>query len=288
MTTPRFFFVFAAVSILAGSLFTSCNLEKEVDIDLPDYDNQLVVECYLEPGLPYRLSLSKSAAYFAPFPDPDDVGGFLQELLVQGAEVRIRHKDQVIALENRLSIDLENQRLYNYTGNDLVPLDTLAPFFLEIITPEGKKITGQTRLLPRVPIDSVVVEFKESDTLARTLTYFGDPGEGSNFFRFVLRYSNQDSIPLQDFTLEDRFVDKSFVLGAAYEFSEGDTLVHTLYHVEESYYRFLESVQRAVFGNGNPFAQPSPLISNLGGDAGAVGVFTGLHYDRRVTIIKRK
>ncbi len=284
----RLFPALGALWFLAGWLFSSCNLEKEVDIDLPEYESQLVVECYLEPGLPYRLSLSKSAAYFAPFPNPGDVNGFLQELLVQGAEVRIRHKDQVIALENRLSIDLENQRLYNYTGNDRVPLDTLEPFFLEIITPEGKKITGQTRLLPKVPIDSVVVEFKEGDTLARTLTYFGDPGEGSDFFRFVLRHANRDSIPLQDFTLDDRFVEKSFVLGAAYEFAEGDTLVHSLYHLEEPYYRFLESLQRAVFGNGNPFAQPSPLISNLGGDAGAVGVFTGLQYDRLVTIIKRK
>lgn len=278
------YFCFA---LFASLSLTSCNLEKEIEIELPEYQSQLVLECYLEPGKPFRLALSRSAAYFDPFPAPDNLAGFLQEILVPGAKVQVRHKNRLYPLANVLYFDPSGRRLYNYFSPTLVPLDTLDPFTLEVTTAEGKMITASTRILPVVPIDSAVVQFKEGDTLARVLTYFTDPPEKSNYFRRVLHLNSIDSIPLQDFTTDDRFVEKTFVFGTGYEYKDGDTLISTVYHIDEPYFRFQESLQRAVFGNGNPFAQPSPLISNLSGDANAIGIFTGLRYSRVYSIIKK-
>ncbi len=280
---PRNLFLAA----LAFYVLASCNLEKEIEIELPEYESQLVLECYLEPGKPFRLALSKSAAYFDPFPAPDNLAGFLQEILVPGAKVQIRHKNRLYPLANVLYFDPSGRRLYNYFSPNLVPLDTLEPFALEVITAEGKTINASTRILPLVPIDSAVVQFKEGDTLARVLTYFTDPPEKPNYFRRVLHLNSLDSIPLQDFTVDDRFVEKTFVFGSGYEYKKGDTLISTIYHIDEPYYRFQESLQRAVFGNGNPFAQPSPLISNLSGDANAIGIFTGLRFSRVYSIVKK-
>ena len=280
---PRNLFLAA----LAFYVLASCNLEKEIEIELPEYESQLVLECYLEPGKPFRLALSKSAAYFDPFPAPDNLAGFLQEILVPGAKVQIRHKNRLYPLANVLYFDPSGRRLYNYFSPNLVPLDTLEPFALEVITAEGKTINANTRILPLVPIDSAVVQFKEGDTLARVLTYFTDPPEKPNYFRRVLHLNSLDSIPLQDFTVDDRFVEKTFVFGSGYEYKKGDTLISTIYHIDEPYYRLQESLQRAVFGNGNPFAQPSPLISNLSGDANAIGIFTGLRFSRVYSIVKK-
>ena len=49
------------------AFFSACNLTNDVNIDLPDYDRQPVVECYLEPGKPFRLLLSQSYSFFDPF-----------------------------------------------------------------------------------------------------------------------------------------------------------------------------------------------------------------------------
>ena len=45
-------------------LSVACNLEKEIEIELPEYGGQIALECCLEPGKPYRLTLTRSTAYF--------------------------------------------------------------------------------------------------------------------------------------------------------------------------------------------------------------------------------
>ena len=50
--------------LFALTIFASCDLEREIDVDLPEYQNQLVVEAYLEAGKPYRLLLTESISYF--------------------------------------------------------------------------------------------------------------------------------------------------------------------------------------------------------------------------------
>ncbi|MFZ4559996.1 MAG: DUF4249 domain-containing protein [Saprospiraceae bacterium] len=269
-------------------LSVACNLEKEIEIELPDYAGQLALECYLEPGKPYRLTLTRSTAYFDLLPGkPDSVLAYLQGILVNGAQVNIRQGNKTIKLANRLAVDPESQHFYNYFSPELVPLDTVQPFYLDILTADGKTIQASARVPVRVAIDSVVVEFKEKDTLARALTYFTDrPGE-TNYYRRVLHRGNLNRIPEQDFSSDDRFVQDVFVFGTGYDFAEGDTLINTIYHLEEPYFRYLQSVQGAVSSNGNPFAQPSTILSNLKGTANAIGIFTGLQYDRVFTIVKR-
>ena len=267
------------------SAFAACNLEREIEIDLPNYESKIFVECYLEPGQPFTLLMTRTSPYFAPFPDLDLQ--FLDELLVDSAEVLIKHKGITYTLQNQLTIVNRTGKLYNYKANELVPVDFDDDFELLITTKEGKTITGITRLLPKVPIDSIVVDFVENDTLARVLTYFTDIPNQTNYYRRMLHEHTLDSIPQQDFATDDRFVEDLVVFGTGYDFTEGDTVFNTLVHIDLAYYDFYNSVQNARVSNGNPFGQPSPIASNLGGTAGALGIFTGLSYDRIMTIISR-
>lgn len=274
-----FLFVAFAITVVG------CNLEQEIDIDLPDYESRYVVECYLEPGQPFTLLLTRTASYFDPFPTSNN--DFLDQILVDGATVTIEHNGQTYALQNGLFFNPLSRKAYNYLTPEFIPEDYERDFELNIVTPDGKTITATTRILRPIPIDSIVVEFLEDDTLARVLTYLKDVPNEQNYIRRMLHEHSLDSIPLQDFATDDRFVEDNIVFGSAYNFAAGDTVFNTIFHIDRPYYDFFNSVQTAAASNGNPFGQPSPIISNLRGTANAIGIFTGLSYDRIMTIVER-
>ena len=277
---------------IAFLLFTfslqSCgHLEKEINLELPEYQPQYVVECYLEPGQPFSLLLTKSTPYFEPF--PDDLLNFVQAILVDSAEVTITVDGVDYLLANSPTINPITFKLNNYYNPTMVPADFDHDFSLNITTPDGKTITAVTRLLPVVPIDSVVIEFDEvQDTLARALTYISDDPATVDYYRRMLHHNSLDSIPDQDFVTNDDYVDdRTIVFGTSYDFKEGDTIYNTIFHIDRTYFDFWESTFNAFNSNGNPFGQPSSIISNLGGDAGALGIFTGLNYDRVMTVVEK-
>jgi len=265
---------------------SACNLDQEVDLKLPEYDSRLVVEGYLEVGRPFAVLLTRSSGYFDPF----NLNGnqFLTDLLEGGARVTIKQGDKVYELENRLTVDRFTGKFFNYFLDMPVPANYDEAFELEILTGKGDRISSTTQLLKPILIDSVNVEFDPDEpSLARVLTYFTDPPDETNYYRRMLSEGNLDSLAFQDFSTSDRVVENVVVFGTRYVFEEGDSVINTLFHISEDYYNFLESVQGAVQANGNPFAQPSPIISNIESNANAVGIFTTLNYDRRVTVIKR-
>lgn len=272
-------------AVLAIVALWACDLEQEVDIDLPEYESRIILECYLEPGQPFSLLLSRSHPFFDPFPPLNQ--DFLANILIDSAQVEIAHNGRTYVLENRLAFNPQTRKVFNYYSSEKVPFDTIAPFELSVTLPDGQAISGTTRILPAVGIDSLVVQFAESDTLARVLTYFTDDTSERNYYRRMFHQSSLDSSAVQDFSVDDRILEGTAVFGTGYNYSEGDTVISTLFHIDRSYYEFLESVGDALNANGNPFAQPSPIISNLEGTVDAVGIFTGISYDRKAIILEK-
>ena len=92
------------IAILFIAAVAACgSLEKEIDLNLPEYEPQYVVECYLEPGQPFSLLLTRSAPYFEPF--PSDLEGFVETLLVDSAEVLINYQGKTHLLTNGLVLN---------------------------------------------------------------------------------------------------------------------------------------------------------------------------------------
>ncbi len=270
---------------LAANLITACNLEQEVEIELPAYESQYVVECYLEPGKPFGLLLSRSLPYFDPF--TGELQDFLEQILVDSAEVSITHNGQTYVLNNGFFLHPDALRLYNYGSFDLVPEDFDNDFVLDIELPSGETYTAHTRIYPKVPFDELVVEKAANDTLYRFLAYFKDPDpERENYFRYTLNIGSLDSLPYHNFLAADRFSGEDRLLfGTQYTFASGDTLIATICHIDKAYYDFFSTVLMAETSNGNPFAQPGGLISNIEGEPPAIGIFTGLNCDRDTLII---
>ena len=269
------------------ALLTACNLTKEVDIQLPEYTVQPVVECYLEPGKPFRLLLTRSYGFFDPLGLDSS---FLDKTLVSNALVTVTYNGQTDTLYNNFSVEPSPLKLFNYTGDRIVPATPGLEYVLNISLPNnGGQITGRTTMLPLVPIDSIVVEFgpKSTDSLARVLTYITDDRSTVDYYRRMLNYSNLDSLADQDFIFSDRTsTTEKIAFGTGYELERGDTVFNTVFHITKDYYDFYESVSLARAGNANPFAQPSAIRSNVSGTANPLGIFTCLVYDRKRTIAK--
>jgi len=276
------------IFFLALLSLVACNLTKEVDIDLPQYDRQPVVECYLEPGQPFRLLLTRSYGFFDPFGLDSN---FIQNTLLDSAIVTISYDGRTDTLRNGLFFTFVSPiKIYNYQSNTLVPATVGSNYVLNIMLPNnGGNITGNTVMLPRVPIDSVVVQFSATaDTLARALMYITDDQSQTNYYRRLLNIGSLDSVPEQDFIVDDGIsTTPTLAFGTGYNYKEGDTLFNAIYHITQAYYDYTESVQLAVSGNANPFAQPSPIKSNVSGSANPLGIFTCLVYDRDTTIVHR-
>lgn len=269
--------------IVINILFAACNLTQDIEIELPNYESQTMVECYLIPGQPFAALITKSAAYFDPFPRTPEQ--FLEQTLVDGAEVNITYGNTTVKLTNQIFVNPFTGQIFNYVAPTLVPALFNQPFHLEVITDEKSPITATTFIPTRVPIDSTVVEFNPKDSLARVLVYWTDNQNEQNFYRRTQAVGTRDSITI-DFPLDDTFNDNSkFVVGSGFDFAVGDTVFNTIYHLTPDHFTFLNSVFNAAAGNGNPFAQPSTIQSNVKGNKNPLGIFTGLTLEERMTII---
>lgn len=271
--------------------WSGCNLEETISLNLPDYEPEWVVECYLEPGNPYALTLIESSGYF----DAPEVP-FVKDALVvithQGVADTLRYVEIP-------SPDPLLRLVGAYISDRQVPADYNSPFSLFIRTATGETLRSQTLIPPPLPIDSVVWRFNE-DSLALVLTYLTDVPGQPNYFRRVLSRQVLDRNPLagnikepdstwqaeidQVFVASDEFIaGRQIVFGTTFDYAKGDTLTSAIYHITEDYYRYLESVEAAITANLNPFGQPSSILSNIDG---GLGIFTGYTLDQQVVVIR--
>lgn len=275
---------FLLAAIIAVFL-AACNLTKEVKIDLPEYVAQPVVECYLENGQQLTLLLTKSSPFFEPLGTPTE---WLKGLLLDSALVVIVGPGSRDTLANQLTYNPLTKKFYNYASPKTFSSTVGETWDLEIRLKDGTEISGRTTIVPPVKIDSIVTEWKANDTLARVLTYTTDDLSVADFYRRTLHVGSLDSFPLIDFLVEDNFFSsKKVAYGTLYDFSEGDTVFNTVFHLEKPYFDYLNTLQISVQSNGNPFAQPARIQSNVSGTANPIGIFTNLQYDRVRTIISR-
>jgi hypothetical protein len=161
-------------------------------------------------------------------------------------------------------------------------------FTLDVSDSKGRHLTGTATMPARVPLDTLEWKFNDKtgeERKAYVLTKFQDPAATADFYRLQIHHDSiSEKSRERDFSLDDRLTNGQLMtLGTSYRFSSGDTLLVTLLHIDEPFYRFLQSVDDARNANGNPFAQPAAIRSTV---QGGVGVFTILSQDQRTIIIK--
>ncbi len=268
----RHIFIFTFVIF---SLIGCKNLTRDIEITLPPSTPQLQVECYLRPGLPFLLSLNETNDYF---------NSNLAEIKsIERATVTVAHNGQTDTLA-ALTIPYRGRNLTVYANFKLVPNDTINPFRLTIKTADGRMVWAETRILPPVNIDSLRQVISPVDAKRAAIAVIKDKAASRDFYRLITYKNSKDSLPDRTVRFTDQLTNGQDIISATgYRFSPKDTLYWQLYHIEQAYYDFLQSGGAASSANGNPFAQPALLRSNING---GVGIFTGMSMTEKTIIIK--
>ena len=271
------------LSIAALSLTACENFQKNIEVDLPNYESENVVECYLRPGRRITLLLTKSSAYFGEVGIPQ----------VPDAEVTIVAKGEnsfVEPMRYRSNIPFVPGEYYNYESAQWVYPDDRSQYFLTVKDRRtGQVITGTTEYLAPPYIDEVEARFRESDSTAFLLTKFQDvDAYERNYYRLVVkkRLAGGNDKIVNDIKFEGNLkTGNQITIGSSYDFKHGDEATVTIYHLSKPYYEFLRTMDAAQQGNRNPFAQPTTVRSTV---EGGLGVFTFLTYDERIVEVKFK
>ena len=286
-------------------LFSSCSLEQEVDLNLPEYEPQIMVECYLRPGQPYVMTLTESVGYF----------GDIQISFIKDATVTITRPGETIPLVP-IGVPVDAQipgglvdtsflnslkpiigdSLFFYATAAAVPEEYDIEYQLLIETKDGRKLRASTVIPKPVPIASMEYKFND-DSLAFVLTRWQDDPDQVNFYRRILLERRQRIIDLpggmkdtvynsreeQNFIIDDDIENGQLItVGTNFEYELGDTLIAQVQHITGDYYRFIETSDAAVIANLSPFGQPAIISSNI---EGGMGIFTGFTIEEMVLVV---
>lgn len=299
-------FYFVVITLIISVLFTSC--EREVNIDIPDSEGRLIVEARIEDGLPPIVILSKSIGYFK-FTDQST----FESMFIRGAIVSIDNgsaKENLIEICSRSFPDSLLPVLASFIGVDV---NTLAAVNFCVYTTLNNQFWGKegksykllinylgdnyeavTTIKPKAPLDSLWFEvFADRDSLGFIWANFSEPAGLGNAYRWYAMRLGKDANFIAPFgsVFDDKFIDgQTFRFGynrgavpnstaqddkepEAGFFKKGDTVVVKFCTIDYPTYEFLRSYEAEVANNGNPFASPTTIKSNISG--GAIGYWGG-------------
>ncbi len=283
------------ILILASvAMMSSC--EKNIELDLPPIDQKVVVEGYVENGLPPYVILSKTEPYFDPIGQ-----NTINNLPVRGALVYISDGIDTVQL-TELDTSINGVSL----GGFYVALDSITflptmigtpgtTYSLNIITAAGEQLSSIAKLPFPIPLDSTWFKVQEDlDSLGWAWARLADPDTLGNAYRWFAKRLNKDDFFIAPIgsVFEDRFINgRSFnfpynrgsIQNSEAEednneeadyYKKGDTIVVKFCTIDFATYEFWRDAENQVSSNGSPFAVPSNVKSNITGGRGLFATYT--------------
>ena len=301
--------------IISVVLF-SC--EKDIDIDLPEADRQLVVEGSIEPGQPPFIILTKTEGYFSPV----DLNS-LQNSFVHNATVFVNNGTNNIQLTEictdqlpdsllptiaeLIGVSLTSLKTYGfclYTTLDPLIFGEVGKTYSLTIESEGEALTSVTTIPIPVPMDLYWYKDQPGYSNYGYLWFkLNDPPEYGSAYRIYTQRKGKDSrfIPAHGSVFDDHFFNglnfEAFIFRGLEQgstdpddsgetssyFKQGDTIIIKFCTIDQPHFQFWNSFEIAAFNNGNPFAAPATIKTNIEGGLGVWGGY-GVAYDTLVAV----
>jgi len=290
----------------------SCS--KEVKIDIPGFDEQIVIDGSIETGTPAIIFLSNSKDIYAPTDINSYLNGFISGATVTVSNGTITDTLTEICTDNLpagfesiaaaffgLPIEqLVNLHLCAYVSIGLVG-EVGKTYTLKVIH-NNKTYTSSTKIENPTALDNLF--WREQVNLPGygfSWAKITDSPVMGDAYRWEVKNISDGSFskPFQPFT-DDRFYN-----GKTFEFSVenpmsfkdttienqykgyyklGDTIVVKFSKLGKKEYQFFEKKYNQIYSGGNPFATPTNIPTNIEG--GALGIWAGFSpwYDTLICV----
>lgn len=283
-------------------LFASC--EKTIDIEVPPSTASVVIEGTIETDDYPFVIISRSEDFFAPI---STSASALANSLVRDAEVFIKvdgveHEIPKVCIndlppefreyaEDILGFDdiPEELDLCAYLSFDFVG-EVGKTYGLRVIV-DGEEYTSTTTIPQKVDLEAMWFQLQPPENAQGYIwCTLDDPDTLGNAYRMYAERIGRDDRPIAvpGASFEDRFFngerfDFNFARGSqfgveededsAYYFKTGDLVAVKFATTDLGVYDFWETADVAFAGEGNPFAPPVQVKSNISN--GARGVWAG-------------
>lgn len=276
--------------------------EKNVDFDIDEAKPKLVVEAYIENGMPPVVFLSNSLSFYEKV-DPATVASSY----IRNAFVYVSNGTKTHRLKPYI-LSIGGNYLYYYSVDSSSPStlfmgEIKKQYSLRIVTEDGTEYTSQTTIPdttkridslfwkpapPGNPAWKAVLMLKVTDR----------PGYG-DYTRYFTTRNDELFYPGLNSVYDDQVIDGSTYevqvergldrnishpAGSIY-FDRGDTVTLKLCGIDKATYDFWRTIEFNFASIGNPFSTPTKVISNISN--GALGYFGGYAAQYRTIIIPR-
>ncbi len=273
-------------------IFSIASCEKDITVDLPRPEKAVVIEGAIESGAYPWVIITRNTPYFEPVDAQTVVN-----LLVLNAYVIVTDGHDTDKLT--LQVDTNLVPPFIYKGSHIKG-EVGKTYFLKAIV-DGKEYTSYTTIPNPVTLDSV--KFKprnpqENDTLGYLWIYFRDPDSIGNNYRIFSKTLGKDSVFVHPFSsvADDMLINGRNVEYLVYRgrnpnimtdpnaapdptkpprwaFVTGETAVIKFCSIDKTHFNFWKSVEQQMSSDGNPFASPTSVVTNIEG--GALGIWGG-------------
>lgn len=306
----RLDYISVLLFIATMAIISSCT--KEVKIDIPGYEEQLVVDGQIHvDGFPVVL-LSRSQNIYA----ATDLSAYL-ESFVSDATVSVSNGSVSVPLQiySIADLPLETQKrvaemlslelnevvfvpILVYSTTDPSMLGQVGKTYDLTIQHEGKSYTGSTELIQPVALDNIYWKPDEDNAqFGSCWARLSDPAGVYNAYRWerkiiniqsngqpkdvIFRHSNSPHFDDEffdgvTFEFETRYPKKDTTYPEGYEryYKLGDTVVIKFSRVDQKVFTFFDKKDAQMSSAGNPFSTPVNAPSNISG--GALGIWAGI------------
>lgn len=288
----------ALLVILISVLFLS-SCERAVEFELDDVSPKVVVEATIENNTAPVVVLSRSTSFFSTI----DLAA-LSNSFIRNAEVYVSNGPQTHRLKE-YAVPVGSFFLYYYSNDPASPATSFVgelnkQYSLRIVT-DGREYTAVTNIPDTTRrIDSLFWKpappGNDTGKVAVMMRAYDPPGFGDYTRYFTKRNSelfypgyisvyDDQVIDGTSFEVQvERGVDRNFGAPSGYSyFEKGDTVTVKLCNIDKAHYDFWRTMEYAYSNNGNPFATPTKVVSNIKG--GGLGYFGGYAAKYRTIII---
>ncbi|MBN8703617.1 MAG: DUF4249 domain-containing protein [Bacteroidetes bacterium] len=234
-------------------VFSSC--EKDISVKLPDVEEKLMVEGFIENDMPATVFLTKNTPYFATF---TNVG--VEDYAVSNA---------IITINDGIVTDTLFEFLPFAPGFYVSHiLGEIGKTYQLSVSSGGKNVTATTTIQQPVPIINIRFQKNSTTNKGTVWTKILDPTT-KQYYRMLHKeteFALYDSPPTSVYK-DDSFNGQEFEFGDFFE-DLGDSSYIKICVIDKAAHDFINNFEIDARNRGNPFANPITIKGNINGGLG--------------------